>query len=183
MSRVSIPLSTPDVSVFARSLARQLGDGADHPSHLEWLNMLARAAGFRNHQHLRAAHAARARLDVEAPPEPIDFRLIERTLRYFDADGRLLRWPSKMQFRELCLWRLWSLLPPAAALAEKDVNALLNDAHRFGDPALLRRCLVDVGLATRHLDGSNYRRRERRPPAEARELIRRLKERRATLAS
>jgi hypothetical protein len=63
-------------------------------------------------------------------------------------------------------------------LAEKDVNALLNEAHHFGDAALLRRHLVDFGLVTRNSDCTNYRRQQKRPPPEARELIRRIRERR-----
>ena len=45
MSRDLIPLTTPDVSGFARSLSRQLTGREAPPSHLELLNMLARAAG------------------------------------------------------------------------------------------------------------------------------------------
>ena len=52
MPRETIPLSIDDLSRFARTLAGELGDAA--PSHLSLMNMLARAAGFRNYQHLRA---------------------------------------------------------------------------------------------------------------------------------
>ncbi len=66
---------------------------------------------------------------------------------------------------------IWSRLPPRRALAEREINALLDGWHAFGDRAVLRRGLIDAGLATRNPDGSDYLRIERAPPAEARALI------------
>ena len=55
MPRQSIPLAIADLSQFSRALGAQLAARPDKvPSHLSLMNMLARAAGFRNFQHLRA---------------------------------------------------------------------------------------------------------------------------------
>lgn len=175
MSRDLIPLTTPDVSGFARSLSRQLTGREAPPSHLELLNMLARAAGFRNHQHLRAAEAARARLDTPAaPPEAVDFRQVERALGCFDQGGVLTRWPARRQQQILCLWALWARLPAGLRLDEPRINRLLDTLHAFGDRALIRRDMVGLGLLRRGPDGRDYQRVETRPSPEARALIARL---------
>src|SRR5688572_21927897 len=57
MPRSSVPLHADDISSFAKALSRQLSDAHGRtprpPGHVELLNMLARAAGFRNFQSLR----------------------------------------------------------------------------------------------------------------------------------
>lgn len=174
MSKDPIPLVVPDISSFARALGRQFAEpGA--PSHLQLMNMLARAAGFRNYQHLRASQTARSRLDGQRVEQEPDYAFVERALHHFDAGGRLVRWPAQRSVQVACLWHLWSRFPAAAVLCERDVNALLNPLHLFADAALLRRELCDLGLLTRNRDGSQYRRVGRQPPPEARELIRRLR--------
>ena len=91
MSRTAIPLQADDVSNLAKALRAQLLARGEVPSHLEILNMLARAAGRRNFQHLRAEA-----LQASPPSEPVraveapDLRRIERVERCFSG-GRLLR--------------------------------------------------------------------------------------------
>ncbi|MDO5606358.1 MAG: DUF2087 domain-containing protein [Paracoccus sp. (in: a-proteobacteria)] len=180
MSRQPISLAVPDTTQFARSISRQLLDLARPPSHLEMLNILARAAGFRNHQHLRASHAAGLRLAAGPVPHaavPADLRLVERALRHFDAQGRLASWPARRAVQVLCLWALWSGLPATTPLPERAVNEALMRAHLFADPATLRRDMFALGLVTRNRDGSNYRRVNATPPPEARALIRQLRAR------
>ena len=178
MSRQAIPLFAEDISVFARTLTRQLENSDAPPSHLSLMNMLARAAGFRNFQHLRAAHGAAGRLARPPASGSVDHRLVERALFQFDEAGLLRQWPSRRNVQELSLWALWARLPVETVLDERRVNALLRREHRFDDPAILRRSLFGMGLVTRERDGSNYRRLEVKPPAEARELIRLLEARR-----
>ncbi|WP_407492588.1 DUF2087 domain-containing protein [Pseudooceanicola sp. MF1-13] len=177
MTRTPLPLATDDLSTFARHLSRQLGDSA--PSHLSLMNMLARAAGYQNVQHLRATQAAANRLPAEAPPQQIDHRPIERTLHQFDGQGRLKQWPSRRAVQTLALYALWAVVPSQTPLTEKQVNAALNAEHLFTDAATLRRTMIANRLLIRTTDGSEYRRVEHEPPAEARDLIARLKSRRA----
>ncbi|NVO13789.1 MAG: DUF2087 domain-containing protein [Rhodoplanes sp.] len=183
MSRQIFPYVADDMSALARALKGELARAEKAPGHVELLNMLARAAGCRNFQHFRAQAEARDRLENPPPPAtpepPVDFLRIERIARYFDADGRLTRWPGKHSDRLPCLWVMWSRLPARVVLSEPEVNQVLKGGHLFGDHVLLRRELVDLGLVTRTPDGREYRRVEQAPPADARALIRHLAARRA----
>jgi hypothetical protein len=175
MSKTCIPLSVNDISVLARALREQLVKCDHTPSHVELLNMLARSTGHRNFQSLRAQAVAQHLLQpAQTIPKPIDHSLIKRLLRRFDAQGRLATWPAKFTLQELCLWVLWSKLPPRCSLTEAEVNVQIEANHLFGDYALLRRELCDHALVARSRDGREYRRVERRPPPEAILLIRQL---------
>lgn len=173
MTRSVFPFYASDISALARSLHSQI-TGCDHPpGHVELLNMLARAVGSRNFQHFRAQSVAEKRLMRPAEvPAPVDYAALQRLLRYFDANGRLLRWPTKFSHQEPCLWALWSKIPVRKALAEREMNELLVANHCFEDPALIRREMKERNMVTRTLDGREYRRVERRPPEMALALIR-----------
>lgn len=78
---------------------------------------------------------------------------------YLDGQGRLKAWPSKRnkgRFQQLALAYLATKFEPGTPYHEREVNALLNKHHTFGDPALLRRELVERGLVARLRDGSAY---------------------------
>ncbi|WP_374533002.1 DUF2087 domain-containing protein [Phenylobacterium sp.] len=173
MSRTAIPFQADDVSNLAKALRAQLLARGDVPSHLEILNMLARAAGRRNFQHLRA-EAMETPVPAASPAaEPPDLRRIERVERCF-AQGRLSRWPSRREDQVLALWGLWSKLPAGETFDERGISGLIARLHDFGDHALLRRELVISRLLDRTTDGAVYRRIERPPPADAARLIGRV---------
>lgn len=203
MSKTVSGMVVTDVSAFAKSIRRELlarETGTDHRpvSHLELLNILARSAGFRNFQHLKASDrkvdtgfrtirceeeascgAAESPLDArETPePEPVDHRKIEQILRCFDASGVLLRWPKKTSHQRLALWWCWAAMPSRRDLTEPEVNVVLKALNGFGDHVLMRREMIDWSMMTRSLDCKVYRRVETKPPAEAASLIARLQER------
>ncbi|HVG57190.1 MAG TPA: DUF2087 domain-containing protein [Hyalangium sp.] len=172
MSRLALPLEVADLSAFARALRDQLEKIERKPSHVELLNMLCRAAGFRNYQHFRADAEARQRLAVaqEVKPAP-DYRLVEKVARHFDGEGRLLRWPAKAPHLKLCLWVLWARIPSGRIFTEREISDLLNRWHVFGDPAVLRRAMFEAGLVDRTQDGRKYRRIEQKPPVELGALL------------
>jgi hypothetical protein len=172
MTKDSLILPVADLSTFSRALARQLVPEA--PSHLSLMNMLARSAGFRNLQHLRAAQTAGAKLAMTPLPEVVDHTLVTRALAQFDESGLMRQWPSRRAVQVLCLWALWSRLPRGQSMTERQISAALNELHRFGDAAILRRDMVALGLLRRNADGSDYQRLESRPSPEARVLIRQL---------
>lgn len=175
MSRTALPFFAEDISSFARSLSVQLTNCDHTPSHLELLNMLARSTGCRNFQHFRAQHAVDTQPGKPQPvAAPVDVSKVHRMGRFFDAEGRLLRWPGKFSHREPCLWVLWSKLPPRQAFTESQISQMLQAMHAFEDHALLRRMLFDYGMVTRTTDGREYRRIERQPSPEAIALIRHL---------
>jgi hypothetical protein len=172
MTRTTIPFQVEDISTLARSLERQMADEA-LPSHLTLMNMLARGAGFRNFQHLRAAAVAGAKL-VSAPARLADMTRVAEVLRHFDAAGRMKSWPAKTRVQKLSLWALWSRLPARLPMTERQVSAHLTLWHLFGDAAILRRTMVETGLLTRTPDGAEYLRVEAVPDPEALALIRAL---------
>jgi hypothetical protein len=165
MTRTQLAYEVGDVSTAAKSLRAQLQKLERLPSHVELLNMLARAAGFRNFQHFRADVLART---PSVPPDGlnIDLARIERAARHFDPEGRLLRWPARESHAILCLWVLWSRLPGGESFNEIEISELLDGWHSFDDRALLRRALVDYGLVNRTIDGRKYVRVSQKPPAE-----------------
>jgi hypothetical protein len=173
MSRVVLPYAVNDISALAKSMSRELAAADGKPGHVQLLNMLARAAGFRNYQHFRAG-AETTGAPRPAPPPALDQALVERTARCFDAEGRLLRWPARDAQARLALWALWARLEAGRVYDESQISALLKTLHVFGDHALLRRALVDYGLVARTPDCRQYRRIEQAPPAEAVALIRRI---------
>ncbi|APZ54342.1 DUF2087 domain-containing protein [Salipiger abyssi] len=159
MTRDVISLTIDDLSHFARSLRAGL---ASPPSHLEMLGQIARAAGYRNYQHLRASHA---------PAPQADRKRVERALRHFDGQGRLMRFPGRTRMQWLCLWPLWARLPARHEMSERQISARIDALTGFRDAAQLRRSMVEAGLVTRTVDGAVYLRREQAPPPEARALI------------
>ena len=175
MTKTTIALPIPDLTAFARSLSREL---TPPPGHLALLNMLARASGFRNFQHLRASHKAGARLIPVAEPLP-DLTRVQSALRHFDPAGQMTSWPSRTAIQHLCLWALWARLPKGPK-TERQISDHLNRWHSFTDAAILRRTLCELDLVTRTPGGTEYIRQERPPTPEARALIRLLQPRLAS---
>lgn len=172
MSKTPLPLRADDLTIFVRALSDQLGDAS--PSHLTLMNMAARAAGYQNVQHMRSAHAAEQRLEHITQETPSDARTVERALHQFDNLARLKRWPSKRSIQTLALWGLWATLPSGRLMSEQEINERLNEEHLFSDPATLRRTMISCELLSRRSDGSDYRRVEKEPSADAKALIRAL---------
>lgn len=173
MTRTAFPFQVDDLSALARSLHRQLAETPEPVSHLSLMNMLARAAGFRNFQHFRAMSVEGDKRSNPAPTP--DMARVETARRYFDAEGRLMTWPAKTSVQHLVMWALWAKLPADQAMTEREISAELNARHLFGDAAILRRTLWELKLVTRSLDGSAYRRVGQQPGPEARALIRALR--------
>lgn len=218
MPRPHLPLHIPDLSAFARRLAAaheqrqdsapddEQGPPADLPaaprlpgpdklSHVQWLNLLAKAAGHRNFQSLRAFIEATAHDDTgpdpwawaptpsshdapeaeaadEAGPSgnasSVNTALSDaarKALSQFDAQGRLVRWPVKYSVQQHILWMLWTRFDAKRTYTEPEVNAILKAAHTYGDHATLRRELVNHRLLSRTSDCREYRKCTRRPDA------------------
>lgn len=182
MPRSSVPLHADDISSFAKALSRQLSEAHDRtprpPGHVELLNMLARAAGFRNFQSLRV-RPPRAAPTPLAAPGPVLSDTAAKALRQYDELGRLVRWPIKYSVQRLMLWGLWMRFDARRRYTEREVNEVLRRWHLFGDHCTLRRELVNMRLLERRPDGSVYRKLPARPDAEAMALMRALRARKA----
>jgi hypothetical protein len=168
-----LPLYAADLSAFAKALSAQLGAAPHPPGHQALLNMLARAAGHRNLQSLRAAR------DQQAPPiETLNApgalpmtAAARKALTQFDSRGRLARWPHKYSVQRLAIWVLWTHFEMRRVYSEREVNGVLNAWHVYGDHATLRRELVEMKLLARKSDCSEYRKLAARPTDEVRALI------------
>ncbi|HTO90737.1 MAG TPA: DUF2087 domain-containing protein [Candidatus Sulfotelmatobacter sp.] len=187
MPRELVPFATSDLSAFARSLVRSLAERGEPspPGHVEMLNLIARAAGHRNYQALRAAlEAPAAPLAAEdrAPLPPLSENA-RKTLKQFDTRGRLVRWPTKFSVQKLAMWVLWTRFDSRRVYTEKEVNAVLKSANAFGDHVTLRRELVDHRLLARKSDCSEYWKLPARPDAETRALLAAWRDRQRTSAT
>ncbi len=172
MSRTAVPLRVDDLSPFAKSLRHSLAGHDGVPTHVELLNMLARAAGFANYQHVRADAKATGRLVAAAAPQPpADLAQVNKAARYFDASGVLQSWPARYGHQILCLWVFWSRIPAGASYTERQISDQLKGWHVFGDHALLRRAMIDGKMLSRTVDGRDYRRIEQVPPPELSPLL------------
>jgi hypothetical protein len=175
MSREAIPMVVPDLSAFARSLGRALAERTEPkpPGHVELLNLIARAAGHRNLQAMRAAMelpSAPLADEDRSPPLPLSENA-RKALKQFDSRGRLVRWPSKFTVQRLAMWVLWTRFDSRRVYSEKEVNAVLRDANTFDDHVTLRRELVEHRLLARKSDCSEYRKLPARPDPETRALL------------
>ena len=151
MTREALPFTVPDLSQFARTLGRSLKERhsikPEPPGHVELLNLLARASGYRNVQSLRVAAS---RLPPPAPsadevvPAPSLSAAARKALTQFDARGRLARWPHKFSVQRLAMWVLWTLFDAKRVYSEREVNEILKAWHTYGDHVTLRVPRVDA---------------------------------------
>ncbi len=186
MTKQLVSFSTPNVSAFTKTLKNLLDErhvaGKSPPSHVELLNLLARAAGMRNFAALKAsAQTAPAPFDeigqaTEATPleEPssLDHKqsqmsaTVRKALLQFDESGRLIRLPNKLSVQQMTMWALWTLFETKRQYTEKEVNAIVNGFHTFGDQATLRRELINMKLLGRKSDCSEYWKENHNPTEE-----------------
>ncbi|PUB19288.1 DUF2087 domain-containing protein [Yoonia sediminilitoris] len=162
MPKEMISITITDLSAFTKDLRNALIQRDELPGHATMLGVVAKAAGYENFQHLKAARPATR--------TPAQSKQLGKALRTFD-NGIMIRWPKQTAIQGLCLWPFWAALPARTDLSEKQVNAILNAGHSFGDHALLRRSLVDHRMVQRTKDGKIYRRIEQAPPPDAKALM------------
>lgn len=195
MTRMLLPLSIADFSSFAKKLKSDLDQRADQgqppPSHVELLNLLARAAGMRNFQTFRASVEGSATAVPEAalPPPLLAPEVVtttihrgtlsstaRKTLMQFDTAGRLVRLPNKLSVQQMAMWWMWTQFAVRRKYTEKEVNQVLNAHHTFGDQATLRRELVNMKLLGRKSDCSEYWKEPVRPSDEVQDFLRALRQ-------
>ena len=176
MPRTLTPLLAPDLSAFARALGRSLKERHDAaqppPGHVELLNLIARAAGHRNVQALKASAATvAAAAPAHEPATPCLSANTRKVLGLFDAQGRLVRWPVKFSVQQQVMWILWTHFEARRPYTEPEVNAILKQAQTYGDHVTLRRELINHRLMTRKSDCSEYRKLPARPDDDTRALL------------
>jgi hypothetical protein len=86
---------------------------------------------------------------------------------FLDGDGKVKQLPQKQRVRFAVLAYLAERFEYDRIYTEKEVNAILEEAHTFGDYFLLRRELAECSLLCRKRDGSAYWREPRALPTDA----------------
>lgn len=98
-------------------------------------------------------------IDDVRPDQPLTLR------PFLDRNGLVTTWPAKQKRQNAVLAYLGTKFVIGEVYTEAQVNALLNQWHTYGDPAYLRRELVDRGYLNRTDDGAEYWRTFRNPSA------------------
>ena len=82
---------------------------------------------------------------------------IEKELKAFiDGDGRVTCLPAKFKKQLMAYYWIASQLKEDGVWNERELNAVLNGLHTFGDPAVIRRTLFDLGVLDRDPRGTRY---------------------------
>ena len=76
--------------------------------------------------------------------------------RFLDDEGRVVSWPARRAARLDVLHYLADRLDSEVGYSEREITAIIEAAHTFGDAALLRRELFEHGLVGRTRDGWRY---------------------------
>jgi hypothetical protein len=79
-----------------------------------------------------------------------------RLRNLLDDQGRLIRWPARMAKKREAIRYLAYRFQPGRRYTEAEVNTILKAWHTFGDHAVLRRMLYDLGYLNRTTDGASY---------------------------
>jgi hypothetical protein len=75
---------------------------------------------------------------------------------FLDGKGKIAQLPSKLKVRLAVLAYMTDKFERDRDYTEREVNAVCDAWHSFGDFFLLRRELVDYGFLNRERDGSRY---------------------------
>ena len=76
--------------------------------------------------------------------------------RFLDNYGKITQLSQKKKIRVATLCYLAEKFESERNYNEKEVNAICNEWHTFGDYFLLRRELIDNGLLCREVNCSRY---------------------------
>ena len=81
--------------------------------------------------------------------------------RFLDNNGRVKQWPSKRAMQLEVIAYLANKFPQNTIYSEAEVNEILKRLHTFGDWAILRRELCDLGYLDRDINGTEYKRTQK----------------------
>lgn len=76
--------------------------------------------------------------------------------QFLDSEGKITQLPRKQKVKLAVLEYLAGKFQPDCVYSERQVNAICDEWHTFGDFYILRRELVDNNLMNRERDGSRY---------------------------
>lgn len=82
--------------------------------------------------------------------------MMETVKPFLNKEGKLKSWPAKRQAKIDVLRWLGLHFVPGRFYSEKEINAMIEEHHSFGDYFLLRRELIDRGILERTANGARY---------------------------
>lgn len=77
-------------------------------------------------------------------------------VRFLDEKGRVKIWPAKREMKIEILKYIATKFEYGRFYTEKEVNAIIESWHTFGDYFMIRRGLIDYWLLSRTKSGSSY---------------------------
>ena len=98
MSKSLTPFSCDDISALAKSLRKQLQQHESFPSHVEMLNILAKASGLQNFQQLRQQHVEQLLSEQPELSVPIPKRLKP----FMSSDYIMHSWQNTLFSSRVC---------------------------------------------------------------------------------
>ena len=75
---------------------------------------------------------------------------------YYDAEGKLLQYPSKRPMRIISLIKIAECFEKDKKYTEKEVNEIIKSKIAFSDVELIRREMFQYKMIGRLKDGSQY---------------------------
>ena len=79
-----------------------------------------------------------------------------RLRNFLNNDGQLTKWPSKRAAQQEVIAYIASHFSTDAQFSEAELNAEIKKLHTFGDWAILRREMCELGYFDRDKEGSVY---------------------------
>lgn len=156
MSRTSVRLDISDLSQFTKNLSKQWPE--EKPTHLSLMNLLAKSAGYKNFQHLKAS---------DSGPEAQQLSASEKRWgRLVSHMGTITRWPTKRKDQLAILWRTYHSLPEFEQWTQQQLDGWIKNRIEFGDHVLMRREFIELGMVARTNDGRKYWKLKQEIPEE-----------------
>lgn len=172
MPKEYIPFACPDISRLAKSIKKEIDKSEKKPSHVEILNILARESGFRNFQQMRAqAEPTQSAKDKSFKETGIGLQNLQKLKRYLDDKARVKTLPSKQSLQIMIVYYIWAFIAADTKYTEIGLNHLLNRFHTFGDAALLRRFMFELGLVSRSNNCQDYEKLLPEVPTEYKDIV------------
>lgn len=84
--------------------------------------------------------------------------MTSRLQNFLDKDGRVEQWPSKRVVQLEVVEYIASHFPSGAQYSEAELNEKIKELHTFGDWAIIRREMCDLGYFVRDRNGTIYTR-------------------------
>lgn len=154
MTSLLVHLSTPDASAFSKTL-KKFVQAAPHSDTVPPTSITSENKEAEDTVNLASMPAT-----------------VRKALIQFDDAGRLVRLPNKLSVQQMTMWALWTKFAANQKYKEKEVNAIVNGFHTFGDQATLRRELVNMKLLGRKSDCSEYWKEPHHPSEEVQDFLR-----------